>query len=191
MKVSTDFKNQFQTPPDVCRYMASLVPNNVNLVLEPTPGIGNLKNALISKGFKVVAPDDYFLLDKSLRFDAVVMNPPFSAASAFLENAPIGTYNKGMKLGYRILFECMHKADIIIALMPWFTISDSDVRLRFLKNFGLVSITALPRKTFQYVRIQTCILFLKKGYTGNTEFIVFDQLTKIKSEIELLQKELF
>jgi hypothetical protein len=64
----------------------------------------------------------------------------------------------------------------IIALMPWFTISDSDVRLRNIKKYGIKSITALPRKTFQYARIQTVILELEKGYKGDTIFKVFDLL---------------
>lgn len=46
-------------------------------------------------------------------------------------------------------------SDNIIALMPWFTISDSDVRIRKLMDFGLKSLTLLHRKTFQYARIQT------------------------------------
>jgi hypothetical protein len=72
----------------------------------------------------------------------------------------------------------MKKSNNVIALMPWFTISDSDVRLRFLKSYGLISLTALPRKTFQYARIQTCILQLQKGYTGETIFKVFDHITE-------------
>ena len=49
-------------------------------------------------------------------------------------------------------------------------ISDSDVRLRYLKNYGLKSITALPRKTFQYARIQTVVLELDRDYKGDTIF---------------------
>jgi len=67
----------------------------------------------------------------------------------------------------------MKKSNNVIALMPWFTISDSDVRLRFLKNYGLKSLTALPRKTFQYARIQTVIIELQKGYDKETIFKTF------------------
>ncbi|MNL79039.1 hypothetical protein D3C87_2055590 [compost metagenome] len=67
----------------------------------------------------------------------------------------------------------MKKSDNIIALMPWYTISDSDVRMRFLKDFGIKSLTALPRKTFQYARIQTVIIELEKGYTDETIFRTF------------------
>jgi len=150
------------------QYMAAMLPKNVNTVLEPTPGIGNIVSAL--EGYDVTAPTDFFLLDKQ-RFDAAVLNPPFSSKYAFMENAPD---IKGMRLGYYILTECMDMADVIIALMPWFTISDSDVRLRFLKNFGLKSLTALPRKTFQYARIQTCVFELRKGWKGETIFKTFD-----------------
>jgi hypothetical protein len=58
-------------------------------------------------------------------------------------------------------------------LMPWFTISDSDVRLRHIKSYGLKSITALPRKTFEYARIQTCVFELEKGFKGESLFKTF------------------
>jgi type I restriction-modification system DNA methylase subunit len=180
-----DYSNDFQTPPPVCRYMVSLIPDHVHTVLEPTKGIGNIVREL--GAYQVTAPDDYFLLDKSLRFDCVVMNPPFSGNSAILTNAPANFKEKGMKVGYRILFDCMHKSDNVIALMPWFTISDSDVRRRFIRQYGLVSITTLPRSTFEYTRIQTCILQLKKGYTGPTEFRDFEALPTVLSKEEKAQ----
>lgn len=155
--------------------MVSLLPKGVKRVLEPTQGIGNLKGVLDKNGYMVTAPDDYFLMQKQ-RFDAVVMNPPFSTKYAVMENAPEGLNKHGMRLGYYMLTECMEMADVVIALMPWFTISDSDVRLRHLKDYGLKSLTALPRKTFQYARIQTVIIELNKGYQGDTEFIVFDRI---------------
>lgn len=187
-KFNHKIEYQFQTPPSVCRYMVSLLPNGIRSVLEPTPGLGNLVSALWQ--YDVTDPVDYFLLDKNRRFDAVVMNPPFSHRTADLENAPKG-YGTGLKVGYRILVECMHKSDTVIALMPWFTIGDSDVRLRYLKNFGLISVTALPRKTFQYARIQTVILHLQKGYKGETTFKVFDLLPSVRSMQEASQIELF
>lgn len=79
-----------------------------------------------------------------------------------------------MRLGYFILTECLKMSDSVIALMPWFTISDSDVRLRFLKSWGIKSITALPRKTFQYARIQTVVLEMSKGFMGKTIFETFN-----------------
>lgn len=167
------FKEDFQTPVHIAKYMASLIPVEAVTVLEPTPGLGNIVAVL--SNYKVTAPDDFFLL-KEERFDAIIMNPPFSSKFAKLENAPAGMNKHGMRLGYYILTECMKMSDNIIALMPWFTISDSDVRLRFIKSFGLKSLTALPRKTFEYARIQTCIFQLQKGFTSETVFKVYDLL---------------
>lgn len=179
-------KNDFQTPMNVCHYMASLIPVDAQYdvinILEPTPGEGNLVRAVEGRFFKIndmnceiTAPVDFFLLKKQ-RFDCIIMNPPFSSKSAIMTNAPEGVNKYGMRLGYHILLECMEMSDNVIALMPWFTLSDSDVRLRHLKDFGLKSLTALPRKTFQYARIQTVIIELQKGYNGQTEFKVFDRL---------------
>ncbi len=102
------------------------------------------------------------------------MNPPFTAKSAFTENAPAGFEEKGMKFGYYLLTECMKMSDNVIALMPWFTISDSDVRLRFLRDYGMKSVTPLPRKTFQYARIQTVVIELEKGHKGDCLFKRFE-----------------
>lgn len=172
----------FQTPPEIAEYMASLVPDGCISVLEPTPGIGNLVRAL--KKYEVVAPKDFFLLEKK-RFDCVVMNPPFSFKYAIIDNAPIHLVNNGMRFGYWMLLECMKMSDTVIALMPWFTISDSDVRLRQLKKYGLKRITALPRRTFQYARIQTVVLELHRGYKGETIFEVYDTIDSDKTDEDI------
>lgn len=168
------YSSDFQTPPKVCAYMASLVPAGARTILEPTPGNGNLVAAVSSK-YEVHAPVDFFMMEKR-RFDCIIMNPPFSAKFTFLKNAPMDQDFDGMRMGYWFLTQCMELSDDIIALMPWFTLSDSDVRLRFLKEWGIISITSLPRKTFKYARIQTCIIQMKKGYKGPTEFKVYDLL---------------
>jgi|SRR6185437_5542643 len=160
----------FQTPVPVCNYMASLIPGGVSTILEPTPGIGNLVRAIPSQ-YLVTAPEDFFQLQPR-RFDCVLTNPPFSSRYSF--GVPSDFSRLGMRLGYHILNECMKMSDNVIALMSWFTISDSDVRLRSLKRFGLISVTALPRKTFQYARIQTVVLQLQKGFSGDTIFKVYD-----------------
>jgi hypothetical protein len=98
------------------------------------------------------------------------MNPPFTSKSAHIVNAPDGAESKGMKLGYYILLECLKMSDSVIALMPWFTLADSDVRMRYLKGWGIKSITALPRKTFEYARIQTVIIELRKDWKPETIF---------------------
>jgi type I restriction-modification system DNA methylase subunit len=175
-----DYRTSFQTPPEVCQYMARMIPAGVRTVLEPTPGVGNLVRAL--NGYDVTAPEDFFRMGKE-RFDCVVTNPPFAAKYAF--GVPGDLPVKGMQLGYYILKQCLNMSDNVIALMPWFTISDSDVRLRALKRWGLISVTALPRKTFEYARIQTVVLQLQKGYKGATEFKVYDLIN------EPIKKDLF
>lgn len=173
-------KDIYQTATNVAKYMVGLIPENVVTVLEPTKGLGRLVFELKLKNFNVTAPDDYFLLNKNKKFDAIVMNPPFSGKSLIDENAPKNYLNLGMKVGYKILFDCMQKSNIIISLMPWYTISDSDVRIRALKKYGLKSITVLPRKTFQYARIQTCVLELRKDWNKPTLFYVFEFMNNNK-----------
>ncbi|MES2810031.1 MAG: hypothetical protein V4619_15475 [Bacteroidota bacterium] len=182
-----DYRTEFQTPPDVCRYMASMIPDLAKTVMEPTKGIGNLFRAISDCGFQVDAPDDYFLRDKKKRYDCVVLNPPFSSKYLIMDNCPKTFTDRGMNAGYRILFECMQQSDHLIALMPWFTLSDSDVRLRYLKNYGLKSVTSLPRRTFEYARIQTCVIELIKGYGGPTEFLVYDLMPAVESNLQKSQ----
>jgi type I restriction-modification system DNA methylase subunit len=170
-KIIQGFSTDFQTPVPVCKYMASLIPDGVVTVLEPTKGVGNIVSQL--DGYEVTAPDNFFEMRKQ-DFDCVVTNPPFSSKYAF--GVPQHLNRHGMRLGYHILTECMCMSSNVIALMPWFTISDSDVRLRALKKWGLISVTALPRKTFQYARIQTVVLQMQKGYEEETKFLVYDLL---------------
>lgn len=150
--------------------MVSLIPKGCYTIFEPTPGEGNLVCAILEseRKFEAVYHRDFFLRDRTKKYDCILMNPPFSEKSAFLNNAPKGL--KGMGVGYEILRQCMEQSDNIIALMPWFLVLDSDKRLRMLQQFGLKSVTALPRKTFNYARIQTAIFELQKDYKGRTEF---------------------
>lgn len=147
----------FQTPENVCEYMAGFLPQNAGSILEPTAGMGNLVRACSLYG-DVTAPEDFFKMEKS-RFDWIVMNPPFTP----------------MAVGYKILYECMEMSDNIIALMPWLTMINGAKRTKDIMDFGLVSITHLPRKVFDWSRVQTCILEMCKGYTGKTEFKNFVQ----------------
>lgn len=146
----------FQTPPAICNYMSGLVPFWVQTVLEPTPGCGNLVNALRNKGFRVSAPTDIFK-KQMRRYDAIVMNPPFTP----------------MQLGYDILFRCMDYSDHIIALMPWLTLINGEARAKKIRNFGLKSVTHLPRNAFPGTRVQTCILEMKRGYTAQTRLVFY------------------
>lgn len=177
-KQKTDYTTDFQTPAEIARYMVSLVPPRASRILEPTPGIGNIVKELKTAGYKKIhAPDDFFLM-KRKRFDCIVMNPPFSSKYAIMDNAPDRFRESGMRLGYQILTECLEMSDNVIALMPWFTLSDSDVRLRALMSWGIKSITALPRKTFQYARIQTVVIEMVKGWKGAGAFRVYDLIEK-------------
>jgi type I restriction-modification system DNA methylase subunit len=88
------------------------------------------------------------------------MNPPFSP----------------MTLGYQILYNCINMSDNIIALMPWLTIINSERRTKKIIDFGLKSITHLPRNIFPGSRVQTCILEIKKGYSGDIKFINYANL---------------
>jgi len=148
-KISTDF----QTPLEVCEYMASFLPDNAGDILEPTKGVGNLVSVLEKKG-NVIAPDGNFFDMEKRKYNWVVMNPPFSP----------------MKKGYDILYECMEMSDNIIALMPWLVLINGNKRTTDIMNFGLISITHLPRKVFNGARVQTCIMEMKKGYKGKTTF---------------------
>ena len=175
--------DDFQTPPPVCDYMCNMIPLGARVILEPTRGEGNLVRAIQKidaqrydpgedEGLYISAPDNFFTMNLDKRFDSIVMNPPFSTRSAFGYPEDLG--HDGMRLGYYILTRCMKMSDSVIALMPWFTITDSDVRMRYIKDFGLKSITALPRKTFSYARIQTCIFEMHKGWKEETIFRTFD-----------------
>lgn len=122
----------------------------------------------------MIPENDFFLRDSNIKHECIVMNPPFSNKSGYMVNAPAGFKENGMRLGYYFLTECLKMSDNVIALMPWFTISDSDKRLRMLTEFGIISLTALPRKTFEYARIQTVVIQLQRGFQGETIFRPFD-----------------
>lgn len=145
--------DNFQTPPIVAQYMASMLPNNCGTILEPTPGIGNLIEAARHNG-NVIGPERFEDIPEGSRYDWAIMNPPFTPMSE----------------GYRYLKEVMKMTDNIIALLPWFIIINSEKRLKYIMDFGLVSVTHLPRKTFPECRIQCCVLELKKNYRDVTTF---------------------
>lgn len=148
---SINWGNNFQTPLNICEYMCSFLPNNAGNILEP--GLGNLSKSLEKYG-EVFSPDNFFNLNTMLKFDWIVMNPPFSP----------------MKMGYEILYKCMDMSDNIIALMPYLAIINGEKRTNDIMSFGLKSITHLPRSVFKGSRVQTCILEMSKGYNGDTIF---------------------
>jgi len=153
----------FQTPTYICDYMASFLPYDAGNILEPTAGEGNLVQACSLKG-NVIAPDGFFKMEKNF-FDWIVMNPPFSP----------------MKLGYKILYQCMDMTDNIIALMPCLTLINGEKRTADLFSYGLVSVTHLPRTVFSGSRVQTCILEMRRGYSGETKLLNYirDKICRI------------
>lgn len=141
----------FQTPEWVCNEMVRLIPEGTVTVLEPTRGAWNLVTAL--NRYNVTAPEDFWTTEG--RYDAVVMNPPFSP----------------MAMGYRILYRCMEMTNVIIAVMPWLTLINSERRTKDIKAWGLKSVTHLPRRAFKGARVQCCIIHMEKQYNGRTDFL--------------------
>lgn len=144
-------EEKYQTPQVVAAYMVDLLGKyfNPRRVLEPTPGEGAIVAELTRRGYEVTAPRRFEEVDPFARFDATVMNPPFL---------------KGVEQRY--LACALTQSDIVIALLPWFALIDSDLRTRLVRKFGLVSVTHLPRSTFPKIRVQTCILEMHRGYEG-------------------------
>ena len=158
--------SNFQTPIVVCSLMAKMAfkgykPSFKPLALEPTPGDGNLVHALQSQFYVEFPSGDFWqseLFTTCNNYNVIVMNPPFNpmAECERFVNAAMSMCNK------------------IIVLLPWYYIINSERRLSMLKEFGLVSITALPRKTFPRARVQTAIFELVKGHSDITEFKTFN-----------------
>lgn len=165
-------KSEFQTPPALAKYMASLVPQECEIVLEPTPGEGNLLRALEAKDFTALAPYDFFEM-KPEKFDCVVMNPPFSIEYTY--GLPPELCKKGFQVGYHILKSCMEMSDTIIALLPWFIITNSEKRMKEIKAWGLKMVCVVPRRWFPGSRASNCILVLEKGYSGKIELTTFEE----------------
>lgn len=166
-----DYTGEFQTPHNVAAYMASLIPPGAKTILEPTKGNGNIASLLTP--YDLTAPDDFFLLEPNLRFDCIIMNPPFNRTTAIMDHAPARYQKQGTPFAYLFLKDCMQMSDHVIALMPWY-IFHSDVRMRQIKKYGIKSITALPRKTFNYIRFQTAILELHKGWKDQITFEYYE-----------------
>ena len=139
--------------------MVGILPGSgIKTVLEPTPGAGNIVKELRGYNkYDICAPNEFWDIDG--RFDAVVMNPPFTP----------------MVTGYKILYRVMEMSDIIVALMPWLTIINSEKRTRDIVGFGLKSITHMPRSVFPGSRVQTCILNMAKGYDDDTMFLTIQE----------------
>lgn len=154
----------FQTPKDVADYMASLIWHHSQTFLEPTPGAGNLVKALMDIGKDCIeAPTgDYWKFIHSIsKYDTIIMNPPFTPMSNCI----------------RFVDEAMKRSDEVIALLPWLYLINSDIRMKKIMDFGLKSVTYLPRNTFPSCRVQVCIIHMNKRHKGGTEFIRYQKPT--------------
>lgn len=146
----------FQTPEWICKIMIRQVPLSAKTFLEPTPGAGNLVNAI-----KAQFPDS--IIYEGLPYhcvDCIVANPPFTP----------------MKLGYEMLDTFFKLSDHIIILMPWLALINSEKRTQEYMNRGLKQIIHLPRSAFPGSRVQTCILVFEKGYPGQVTFQIARRL---------------
>lgn len=149
---SVPFDEWYQSPQWACDLMVSMLPKGVKTVFEPTPGKGRLVKTLQAKGYEVVTYERFEDSDPFLRVDAVVMNPPFKKS-----------------IEHKFLMDAMRLAPVIIALLPWFTLINSDSRTKELMEWGLKSVTHLPRRTFPRIRVQPCIIYMEEGYRGTVE----------------------
>lgn len=158
----------FQTPPWVCELILDKLVwmpdshEHGGTILEPTPGQGNIVSAIKSHfpDANIIAPEDFWNIPTDSKFDAIVANPPFSP----------------MSTGYAMLGRFMEMSDIVIALMPWLTLINSQKRTAEIMKYGLVEVTHLPRSAFPGSRVQTCILSLHRGWQNDTTFSVADEL---------------
>jgi len=150
----------FQTPEWLCKLMVGMLPKNCETILEPTPGDGNLVMALREQRpwSRIQAAVQFW--DINERYDAIIMNPPFSP----------------MTKGYEILYRCMELSDVIVALMPWLTLINSEKRTQDIFDFGLSAVVHLPRSTFKGSRVQTCVLQLEKGFCGTTSLNLIEHI---------------
>jgi type I restriction-modification system DNA methylase subunit len=150
----------FQTPHWIIEKMCGMVDFNPKIILEPTPGEGNMVRVLKNKfpESEIIAPTDYWKLQRQ-SFDLIFANPPFS---------PI-------LRGYEFLSDFMTRSENIIILLPWLILINSERRAQKIMQFGLMEIAHLPRNVFPGSRIQCCVMKLRQGYKGDTIFTFWER----------------
>lgn len=96
----------FATPHQAILPIIKYIPDNVEVIWEPTAGSGNITKTLEEAGYKVIQTDinttrqkkglvdklDFLQDEPNFHFDAIIFNPPFSYKTEFLEKAL--TFNK-------------------------------------------------------------------------------------------------
>lgn len=162
----------FQTPPWLCRHLVEklerVIPKSA-LVVEPTPGAGNMVKALKAAGYTNVEtpPGDFFDWRPSSKPMAVVGNPPWTPNT----------------LAYKVLDRCLEFGPaLVVMVMPWVTVTNSDSRAQRLKAAGLGAVISLPRSVFPGVRLNACVLVIEPGTQA-------DYLTLLLPTVEELGKE--
>lgn len=83
--------DQYETPEWATRALLPHLPSRLRLVWEPACGSGKMVRALRGRSFDVVASDiqtgsDFFAMG-FIPAEAIVTNPPYSLATAFIEEA--------------------------------------------------------------------------------------------------------
>lgn len=162
----------FQTPPWLCRHIVGklerVIPKSA-LVVEPTPGAGNMVEALRAAGYTNVEfpPGDFFDWTPSGKPVAVVGNPPWTPNT----------------LAYKILDRCLEFGpDFLVMLMPWYTLTNSDSRAQRLRAAGLQTVISLPRGVFQGVRINSCVLVIEPGTTADFQTLLLPTVQELGKE---------
>jgi len=137
---------EFQTPDWVCDLMVNMIPitDNPKVILEPTPGEGNLVRA-IQRRFsqcRILAPNDIYLFHPKEKIDWTVSNPPFTP----------------MSLGFSLLQRMKIWCDNIVILLPWLLLINSEERTDWFLRAGLSEVIHLPRSVFGSSRVQACVM---------------------------------
>lgn len=136
----------FQTPIALCRWWVRYLEiPQTDMVLEPTPGFGNLYDVLDCEFslFVETPEDDIYQHQPKHMYDWIIANPPFSP----------------MEKGYDILdlcFQWIKPTGMISFLLPWLPLLNSDKRV---KKYGphIAEIIHLPRNIFPGSKVQTAI----------------------------------
>ena len=152
--------------------MVSMIDDKAKTILEPTPGEGNLINAVKERFSEVniIAPENYFDWEQQ-EVDCTIMNPPFTDKQLITTNASHKVRElKGMAITGYFVYEAMKYSKEVIALIPYYFIINSAKRVEELMKFGFVSLTNLPRGVFGNLSVQVCVIHLRAGHSEQTLF---------------------